>query len=60
MQYTSSVFISLVSSSVSSLVNDKCAFFSKVSVAIFGLGAVGLAVNFSSLLEAAHSFGIYY
>ena len=30
------------------------------SVAIFGLGAVGLAVSFSSLMEAAHSFALYY
>ena len=30
------------------------------SIAIFGLGAVGLAVSFSSLMEAAHSFALYY
>ena len=30
------------------------------SVAIFGLGAVGLAVSFSSLMEAAHSFALHY
>ena len=29
------------------------------SVAIFGLGAVGLAVSFSSLMEAAHSFALH-